>query len=37
MEKEKKDINKQSYLSGLLLIMNPINLELRSWIQNLTC
>ena len=38
MEKENKDINKQSYLSGLLLIMNPINLELRSWIhKNLTC
>ena len=38
LKDEQKDIHRQSYLKGLLLIMEPININIRSWIhKNLTC
>lgn len=38
LKDEQKDIHRQSYLNGLLLIMEPVNINIRSWIhKNLTC
>jgi hypothetical protein len=38
LDKETKEEHRRSYLNGLLLIMEPINISLRSWIhENLTC
>jgi hypothetical protein len=38
LDKETKEEHRKSYLNGLLQIMEPINISLRSWIhENLTC
>jgi hypothetical protein len=38
LENEPKEEHRRSYLNGLLRIMDPINVSLRSWIhENLTC
>ena len=38
LENEPKEEHRRSYLNGLLQIMDPINVSLRSWIhENLTC